>query len=112
MTVAIQPEAPPLRTEPDGTIRVGTSRIPLERVIHAFQDEVTPKEFVEAYPTVTLADVYGVIAYYLRHQAEVDTYLVERERQAEEIRRQIEARQGDSSDIRQRLLDRRANRQP
>ena len=104
--VAIQPEAPPLRSDSDGTIRVGTSRIPVERVIDAHHDGVTPKEFVEAFPTVTLADVYGVIAYYYRHREVMDAYVAERERQANELQRQIETEYGSQDGLRQRLLDR------
>jgi uncharacterized protein (DUF433 family) len=110
--MAIRPEDPPLRTDPDGTIRVGTSRVVLEVIIHAYQDGQTPEAIAESYPTVTLADVYGVIAYYLRHRAEMDVYLAERERQAEELWRRIEARQGDSADLRERLLARRKDQQP
>ena len=46
------------------------------------------------YPTTTLADVYGVIAYYLRHQAEMDTYIAEYEREGDQLRRKIEAEHG------------------
>jgi hypothetical protein len=49
---------------------------------------------VQRYPTTTLADIYTVIAYYLRHRALVERYLAERERQAEELRQTIETRQG------------------
>jgi hypothetical protein len=59
---------------------------------------------VQRYPTTTLADIYTVIAYYLRHRAPVERYLAERERQAEEIRQTIDARQGDLSEVRRRLL--------
>lgn len=107
--VAIQPESPPLRTDPDGTIRVGSSRIPIERIVQEFQDGTSPVAITESYPTVTLADVFGVIAYYLRHSAEVDAYIAEREKQADEIQRQIEAKYGTQEGLRQRLLDRRSN---
>jgi hypothetical protein len=64
---------------------------------------------VDADPPLDLADVYAVIAYYLRHRAEVDAYLQEREQQAREIRRQIEAR-FDPTGVRERLLARRQAR--
>lgn len=110
MPVAIQPETPPLRTDPDGTIRVGKSRIVLERIVRAFQDGATPQSIADNYPTVTLADVYGVIAYYLRHRAEVDVYVAERERQANELQRRIEAEYGSQEGLRGRLLDRLQSR--
>jgi phosphoenolpyruvate carboxylase len=61
------------------------------------------------YPTLTLADTYSVIAYYLRHRDEVDAYLEERRRQAEEIRRKVEERY-PTAQIRERLLARRTER--
>jgi len=54
-----------------------------------------------------LADVYSVIAYYLRRRAEVDAYLQQRRELAEKIRKQNESR-FDPSGIRERLLARRA----
>jgi hypothetical protein len=53
-----------------------------------------------------VTDLYAVIGYYLHHKADVDAYLEEQERQAEEIRRQGEARY-DHRGIRERLLARR-----
>lgn len=103
MPVVIQPEAPPLRTDPDGTIRVGSSRIPIERVVQEFQGGISPTAIVEAYPTITLTDVYGVIFYYLRHSTEVDAYIAQREREADEIQRQFEAKYGSQEGLRQRL---------
>src|SRR5688500_3078362 len=100
-------EAPPIREEADGALRVGESRVLLELVIRAFQDGATPEAIVQRYPTAALPDVYAVIAYYLRHRDEVDAYLARREEQSEEIRQQIETRQGDLDGIRARLLARR-----
>ena len=48
-----------------------------------------------------------MIAYYLRHRALVERYLAEREQQAEALRENIEARQGDLSEVRRRLLAQR-----
>jgi len=41
MTWMMQAEAPPLRAEADGALRVGNSRVLLEMVIHAFEDGAT-----------------------------------------------------------------------
>jgi hypothetical protein len=46
------------------------------------------------------------IAYYLRHKTEVEQYLADYDRQAEEIRRKIEERQGSQLGVRARLLSR------
>ena len=83
MALIIQPEAPPLRQDASGALRVGSSRVLVELVIWAFQDGATPEAIAQRYPTATLADIYAVIAYYLRHRQEVDAYLAEREQQAQ-----------------------------
>ncbi len=104
MSVTIQTDVPPLRPDTSGALRVGDSRVLLELVIHAFQDGATPETIVQRYPTTTLADVYAVIAYYLRHRGEIEGYLAERERLAGEVRQRVEGRQGDLGDVRRRLL--------
>ena len=110
MSVTMQSEVPPLRLEASGAIRVGQTRVLLELVVHAFQDGATPEEIVQGYSTLDLADVYAVIAYALRHPEEIEAYLAEREQEAEEVRRKIEAAQGDLGDIRRRFLARQKSR--
>jgi hypothetical protein len=79
----------------------------LELVIRAFQDGAPPEAIVQRYPTTTLADIYAVIAYYLRHPDEVEAYLAERENRAGQLRQRIESRQSDLGEVRRRLLARR-----
>ena len=107
MKLALHTEAPPLREDATGAIRVGNSRVLLELVIHAFEDGATPEIIAQQYPTVSLSNIYSVIAYYLNHPEEIGTYLAERDKQATEVRQRIEQRQGDLSDIRNRLLVRK-----
>ena len=103
-TLEIPADKAPLRQDDSGAVRIGNTRVLLELVIRAFEDGATPEAIVQRYPTTTLTDIYAVIAYYLRHRALVERYLAERERQAEELRQNIEARQGDLSEVRRRLL--------
>lgn len=102
-----QAEAPPLHEDAAGAVRVGDSRALLELVIRAFQDGATPEAIVQRYSTLALPDVYAVIAYYLRHRADVEGYLARREQRAEEVRQRIESQRGDLSEIRARLLAQR-----
>jgi uncharacterized protein (DUF433 family) len=110
MTFTALAEAPPLREDAAGAVRVGDSRVLLELVIRAFQDGATPETIVQRYSTLTLPDVYAVIAYYLRHRSEVEVYLAQREQQADEARRRLQSQQGDLSEIRTRLLTHRQAR--
>jgi uncharacterized protein (DUF433 family) len=107
MSFVVQSEVPPLHEDDSGAIRVGTTRVLLELLIRAFQDGATPEAIVQRYSTLTLADVYAVIAYYLRHRGEVEDYLARREQQAEEVRQRTDAQQGDLAEIRARLLAQR-----
>src|ERR1700749_2943914 len=100
-------EAPHLREDATGALRVGDSQVLLELVIRAFQDGATPETIVQRYSTLALADVYAVIAYYLRHRSEVESYLARGERIACELQRELESKQTDLSEIRARLLKRR-----
>jgi uncharacterized protein (DUF433 family) len=106
LSILLQAEAPPLRRDGSGALRVGQSRVLLELVIRAFQDGATPEAIAQRYPTAALADIYAVIAYYLRHRADVDAYLAEREQQAQEVRQRIESQQRDLAELRGRLLAR------
>jgi uncharacterized protein (DUF433 family) len=107
MSAPYATEIIPLGEDSTGTLRVGNTRVILDLVVYAFQTGRTPEDIVQSYTTLTLADVYLVIGYYLRHQAEVDAYIEKRDREAEEIRREIEARQGSQEGIREMLLARR-----
>jgi uncharacterized protein (DUF433 family) len=110
MTFSVQADSPPLREDASGALRVGNSRVLLESVIQAFQDGATPEMIVQSYSTLSLSDVYAVIAYYLRHRAEVETYVARREQEADAVRRRIEAHQGDLGEIRARIQSRRQSR--
>jgi len=111
MAFTTQAEAPPLHEDADGAVRIGGSRVVLELVIWAFQDGATPEAIVQRYSTLALPDVYAVIAHYLRHRAEVESYLARRDRRATEVQETIQRRQGDLSEIRARLLTQRQSRE-
>ncbi|MGD9099811.1 MAG: DUF433 domain-containing protein [Anaerolineae bacterium] len=101
MTVPI-----PLETDADGIVRAGGTRVTLDTIVAAFEDGATAEEIVYQYPSLNLADVYSVLGYYLQQRPEVEAYLNRRRRQADEVRKQNEAR-FDPRGIRDRLLARR-----
>ncbi len=80
----------PLRTDAHGKIRVGETGVLLEIVIHAFQRGETPESIVESYPTLKLADVYAVLAYYLAHREQVETYLQRAEAAVARLQEEVE----------------------
>lgn len=78
MSLVIVQTPIPLKTDVDGVVRVGNSRVTLDTVIAAFTEGATAEEITAQYPTLSLADVYAVIGYYLQQQAEVEAYLSQR----------------------------------
>ncbi|MEK7486470.1 MAG: DUF433 domain-containing protein [Planctomycetota bacterium] len=104
MEIVLQAESPPLSRDTSGAFRIGETRVLLELVIRAFQDGSTPEAITQRYSSLKLSDVYAVIAYYLRHKEDMECYLNEREKKAEEVRSRILNQQKDLSDLRQRLL--------
>ena len=66
----------------DGVYRVAGTRVALDSIVRRFWEGDAPEAIVQSFPVLTLEQVYGAIAYYLRHQACIDTYL--QQAQAEE----------------------------
>ncbi len=109
MSLSIEPEATervPLTPSADGVVLVEGTRLPLDTVVEAFNAGKSGEEIALSYPTLGLADLYAVLAYYLRHRADVDTYVAERRRDADALRARIESH-FEPRGIRERLLARR-----
>jgi len=111
MTLTIIPETAPLPLEmnTDGVVLVGKTRVTLDTVINTFIQGTTAEEIVYRYPSLKLADVYAVIAFYLNYQQEVEIYLHQRQQQAQVIRKMNEAK-FDPQGLRDRLLARQLNK--
>jgi len=107
MTLIIEPQPVPLKIDLDGTWQVGDTRVLLDRVIHAFNAGRTPEEIIQSYDTLHLDEVYAVLAYYLAHRTEVDTYIQRQEVEAQALLKDIKKR-SDYQEFRNRLLTRRA----
>ena len=99
----------PLRVDETGTIRVGNTRITLDILLGYLLGGVTPEQVVseEWYPTLSLADAHGVLAYYYRHQPELDEYLRCRREEANRRQEEIEATQPTFAEVTASLLSRR-----
>ena len=97
-------EPVPLVREADGVMRVRGPRITLDTVFAAFREGATAEEIVQQYPS--MADVYQVIGYCLRHSSEIEDYLSERRATARHTREHVESNWPPDG-IRDRLLARR-----
>ncbi|MCL4250116.1 MAG: DUF433 domain-containing protein [Anaerolineae bacterium] len=103
-------QAPPVPLEytPEGVIRITGTRVTLDSVLYHFNHGATPETIAQKYPTLSLSDVYAVIAYYLQHRQPLDAYLAESERVQEQIDDRIDADYPQTG-IRERLLARRTS---
>jgi uncharacterized protein (DUF433 family) len=64
----------------DGAYWIAQTRISLDSIVIAFLQGWSPETIAtECFPSLTLEQVYGAIAYYLGHRAEIDTYLQQAE---------------------------------
>jgi uncharacterized protein (DUF433 family) len=91
MTITLHADPVPLRVDDTGTIRVGQSRVTLDVLLQYWRLGMKPEEIARGLDTLSLADVHGALAYYLRHQSEMDDYLRRREEEAEKLRQEIES---------------------
>lgn len=64
-----------VRVDENGVYRVGNTRVMLDSVVAGFREGHSPETIRQQYPALTLEEVYGSIAYYLAHRAEVEAYL-------------------------------------
>ena len=99
MTTMIQQTSFPLRADADGTIRIGGTRVTLDVVVEAFVGGQSAEEIADGLETISLADVYATITYYLFHKEQVDEYLRQREGMAAKV--------VGKSNLREKLMARR-----
>ena len=106
MSLHLTADPIPLTSDADGVVRIGSTRVTLDTLVAAFREGMTPEGIVEQYASLTHAEVYSVIGYILSHSAEIESYLRERQAQAQAVQQANEAR-FDPIGIRDRLLSRR-----
>ena len=105
MAFSIETQTVPIEIDTHGVMRIAGTRVTLDTVVAAFEQGATAEEIAQQYTSLDLADVYSVIGFYLRWRGEILDYLVQRQQQAQVIRKQNEHR-FDPHGIRDRLLAR------
>ncbi|MGH2514747.1 MAG: DUF433 domain-containing protein [Ktedonobacterales bacterium] len=95
----------------DDRLYVRESRVPLESLVWPWREGHSAEAIQEAFSTLTLAEVYGAIAYYLDHQQAVDAHLAAGEAQFQAQRRDAELRESARyAALRRRFDEARARR--
>lgn len=77
--------APPFEVPPgvpltlvDGCVlRVGKTRVSLASVAHCYGEGYSAEEIQEAFPSLDLAELYRILAFYVEHREVVDAFLKE-----------------------------------
>jgi uncharacterized protein (DUF433 family) len=77
VAIQIDDQKVPLSLDDRGLFRIRGTRVTLDCVVEMWLDGAAPEEIVEQYDVLQLDDVYAVMTFYLRHQAEVDRYLAQ-----------------------------------
>jgi uncharacterized protein (DUF433 family) len=70
----------------DGYYFIG-SRVSLDSVVYQFLQGESPESILQAFPSLSLVQVYGGITYYLAQRTEIDEYLKRGEARFEELAR-------------------------
>ncbi len=75
----------PLHLTSDGTIRVGETRVSLETIIESYLTGDQPEDIHEGFPFIDLADIYLIIAFYLKNKEAVDQYLAKQNEESQRV---------------------------
>jgi uncharacterized protein (DUF433 family) len=79
---------------PNGAWRVAGTRVSLDSIVHAYWDGRLPEAIAADFPSLTLEQIHGAIAYYLGYRQEIDAYLQEQDARWHEFQQQSEQRHG------------------
>lgn len=79
---------------PQGGWRIAGTRVSLDSVVHAYWNGRLPEAIVADFPSLTLEQVHGAFAFYLRHQPAIDAYLAEQDSRWRQFQQDSLVRQG------------------
>ena len=68
----------------DGGYYLAGTRVSLDSIVCSFNEGRSPEAIQEDFPSLKRAHIYGAIAFYLDHQAEIRHYLENEERRIQE----------------------------
>ena len=88
----------------NGGYYVAGSRVSLASIIYEYRDGAAPETIRQNFPTLSLEQIHGSIAFYLGHPNETARYLAELENRWDDLER---AAQPASADLQQRIEDAR-----
>jgi uncharacterized protein (DUF433 family) len=74
----------------DGVYWVTGKRVSLDSIVYRWREGLSPETIQgECFPVLTLAEVFGALAFYLDHQDEIDEYIKKQEAEKEIAAQQL-----------------------
>jgi uncharacterized protein (DUF433 family) len=73
--------------ERNGGYYVTGTRVSLDSIVHCFQEGLSPEAILGEFDTLTLAQVFGAITFYLENQPVIDAYTMRQQERFEATRR-------------------------
>ena len=89
--------------QPSGSVRLTGHRIALEHLVYFYNQGYAPEMILGQFPSLSLAFIHKVIAYYLEHQAEIDSYMSARETDISKQRATAMTTSPDLAELRRRV---------
>lgn len=88
--------------DPDGHIHITGHRIGLQDLVYFYNEGQSPEGLCEMFPTLSLAIIHKVIAFYLENLADVDAYVAAEDAEVAK-QRALAPRGPDAQELRRRL---------
>jgi uncharacterized protein (DUF433 family) len=70
----------------EGVYTVAGTRVSLDSIVYAFLSGQSAEAIAQAFPVLSLEQVYGAIAYYLAHRDDIDQHLESRRKDCDAAR--------------------------
>jgi len=77
---------------PNGAWRLIGTRVSLDSIVHAYWDGRLPESIAADFPSLTLEQIHGAIAFYLGNQEKIDAYLQAQDERWRDFRQESERR--------------------
>jgi uncharacterized protein (DUF433 family) len=99
-----------IRKDEHGVLRVGGTRVMFDSVVAAFEQGHSPEMIRQQYPSLSLAEFYGAITWYLAHPDEAQAYLAQQDRVWEDMRAKAEQRPAEAVERLRKLRETEATK--
>jgi uncharacterized protein (DUF433 family) len=79
---------------PEGSWRIAGTRVSLDSIVQAYWEGRQPEAIAADFPSLSLEQIHGAIAFYLRNRAAIDQYLSEQDAKWQQFQQESASRHG------------------